>query len=96
MSDQRKTISCCNIGDRVTRLGEFLPVVRLFSLGSFFKITEVAQIFGLLFSMVKLHNVLISTKMGWASCWAIFSQTHLVTLIQRKTKESSQTKLFIL
>jgi hypothetical protein len=39
---------------RVTRLGEFLPFVRLFSLGSFWEITEVAQIYGVLFPQVKL------------------------------------------
>jgi hypothetical protein len=37
---------------RVTRLGEFSPVGRL--LGSFVKITEIAQIMGLLFSTVKV------------------------------------------
>jgi hypothetical protein len=31
----------------VTRLGEFLPIGRLFSLSSFFLITEVAEILGL-------------------------------------------------
>jgi hypothetical protein len=30
--------------NRVTRLGEFLPIGRLFSLGSVFQITKVAQI----------------------------------------------------
>jgi hypothetical protein len=35
---------------RVTRLGEFSPFGRLFSLASLLKISEVAQILGLLFS----------------------------------------------
>jgi hypothetical protein len=35
------------------RLGEFSPIVQLFSLGSFLKITEVAQIFGDFFSTEK-------------------------------------------
>jgi hypothetical protein len=38
---------------RVTRLGEFSPNERLFSLGSFLKITEVDQIFGDFFSTEK-------------------------------------------
>jgi hypothetical protein len=36
---------------RVTRLGEISPIGRLFSLGSFMKMTEVVQIFMLLFYM---------------------------------------------
>jgi hypothetical protein len=34
----------------MTRFGEFSPIVRLFTLGSFLKLKEAAQIFGLLFS----------------------------------------------
>ena len=45
----------------MTGLGEFLPIGRLFSLGSFSKITEVAQISGLLISAVK-NPVLILRK----------------------------------
>jgi hypothetical protein len=37
---------------RVTRLGKCLPFGRLFSGGSGLKITEVAQIFGLLFPTI--------------------------------------------
>jgi hypothetical protein len=58
---------------RVTRLGEFSPVRRLFILGIFLKITKVAHIFGLPFLTVK--------EMCWAMFWAIFSQTHMLTLI---------------
>jgi hypothetical protein len=38
----------------VTRLGEVSPIWRLFNLVNLFKITKVAQIFGLLFSMVQV------------------------------------------
>jgi hypothetical protein len=38
-------------GAWVTRLGEYLPIWQLFSFGNFFKITEVALIFGQLYSM---------------------------------------------
>jgi hypothetical protein len=44
----------------------------------FLKNTNGAQIVWLLFSMEKV--VLIVTKKGWVTLWAIFSQTHLVTL----------------
>jgi hypothetical protein len=44
---------------RVTRLGKFLPIGRLFSLGSFIKTTFVSKN-GLLFI-----KVIILTKMGW-------------------------------
>jgi hypothetical protein len=40
---------------RVTRLAEFSPIGPLFSLGSFLKNTEVAQVFGLLFPAVKKY-----------------------------------------
>jgi hypothetical protein len=43
------------------------------------KITEIAHIFGLLFATVKVMRSFF-TKMLWATFWAIFSQTHLVTL----------------
>jgi hypothetical protein len=45
-----------NVGIRVTRSGEFSPFGRLFSLGRFSKITQLAQISGLLFSTVKIIN----------------------------------------
>jgi hypothetical protein len=53
-------------------LGEFSPVGRLFSLGSFLKITEEAQMVGLLFFYGKILT-LILTKKGWASFCTIFS-----------------------
>jgi hypothetical protein len=44
-------------------------------LGGSLKITRVAQIFG-----PQKSYVLSMKVMGWATFWAIFSQTHLVTL----------------
>jgi hypothetical protein len=67
---------------RVTRLGEFSPIGWLFTLGSFLKMTEVAQIFGLLFPNVSATYVLILTESGLGNSWASFSQTHLVTLFE--------------
>jgi hypothetical protein len=64
----------------VTRLGEFSPIGRLFSFNSFLKITKVANIFWPLFPTVKVYNKFWQ-KMDWAKFWAIFSQTHLVTLM---------------
>jgi hypothetical protein len=51
----------------------------LLTLGSFMKTTETSQIYGLLFSMVNAMHKFIQT-IYWATFWAIFSQTHLVTL----------------
>jgi hypothetical protein len=42
----------CILPNRVRRLGEFLLIWRLFTLGSGLKITEVEHISGLLFSTV--------------------------------------------
>jgi hypothetical protein len=43
------------------------------------KITGVAHIFGLISFHGKI-DVLISTKMNWATFWATFSRAHLITL----------------
>jgi hypothetical protein len=47
----------------VTRWGEFSPNGRLLTMGTFSKITEVAQIFELLFSK-SINYLLILTKFG--------------------------------
>jgi hypothetical protein len=66
---------------RATSLGEFSPMVRLFTLDSVLNITEVAQIFkATFFSTEPVMYYLVLTKNGWAAFWAIFSPTHLVTL----------------
>jgi hypothetical protein len=49
----------------------------LFTLDSYWNITEVSHILGLLDYMEKL-KALILAKMDWATFWAIFSQIHLV------------------
>jgi hypothetical protein len=51
----------------------------LFTLGSFSKITEVAQLFGLNFTTVESYAHILE-KMGWAAFWAMFFLTHLVNL----------------
>jgi hypothetical protein len=43
-------------------------------------ILDTSAIFGSLFPTIKITHVLILTRNGWATFWAIFSQTHLVTL----------------
>lgn len=45
-----------------------------------FSITEVARVLGVLFSTIKVMYH-FCPKMGWATTWAIFLQTHLVTLV---------------
>jgi hypothetical protein len=56
---------------RVTRLGEFSPIGWLITLGSFFLITEVAKIFGLLFSTVKVRYQFWPKSVGLPS-WRFF------------------------
>jgi hypothetical protein len=48
------------------------------------KITDVAQIFRLLFPESASY-VLVLTKKVLATFWAMFSQTHLVTLFEKPT-----------
>jgi hypothetical protein len=51
---------------------------------SFLIIAEVGHMFEYFFRGKSF--VLIMTKMGWATFWAIYSQTHLVTLIVSEKK----------
>jgi hypothetical protein len=60
------------------RLGEFSPIGRLFSLGSFLKLTEGDP--WLLYSTDKTAYLFILTKTVWSTIWAIFSQPHLAPL----------------
>jgi hypothetical protein len=76
--------------DRVTRLGESSLIRRLFTLGTLMENTVVAQKFDYFFQ----GSTLVLAKNGWATFWAIFSQTHLVTLppdllSQRETRRNS-------
>jgi hypothetical protein len=66
---------------RVTRLVEFSLIGRLFSLISYFENGRSSPNLCATF----LHgerSASILTKHVWATFWAIFSQTHLVTLPQ--------------
>jgi hypothetical protein len=65
---------------RVTRLGEFSPTWQFFTFGSSSENDKSIPNFGLCtFQHVNI-DILILTKMYWATIWATFSQTHLVTL----------------
>jgi hypothetical protein len=48
--------------------------------GQFFENYTISPHFGATF-FLSIDYVLISAKMGWATFWAIFSQTYLVTLL---------------
>jgi hypothetical protein len=76
------------IENRGTRLGEISPTGRLFSLGSFMKMTEVVRIFCSSFFTWKMCCVKFYKKMFWATFratfWAIFSNTQLVTLVENQ------------
>jgi hypothetical protein len=63
----------------VTRLGEFKFFGDIFGVVFFEKNPYVENIFRIPHFPGKSY-VLIVTKMGWATFWATFSQTHLGTL----------------
>jgi hypothetical protein len=69
---------------RVTELGEIATIGRLFILVSFLQTTPN---FRLLFPQQKL--CIRFEKMYWAAVWAIFSQTHPVTLATAKNLKGS-------
>jgi hypothetical protein len=51
----------------------------LSTLGNYFNFTEESTRVWQLLAMVKFKNK-FGQKMGWATFWAIFSETHLLTL----------------
>jgi hypothetical protein len=67
-------------------------------LGTFLKMAELAQIFGLPYSKLKIMY-LFWQKIGWATFWANFSQTHLVTLMSgylQGERQNADMKMFFL
>jgi hypothetical protein len=79
----------------VTSLGEFSPIGRLFTLGSGFKITEVVQIFRLLFfngtSYVCIH---CDKKMVGLHFGRLFQKTHLVALDNSSAQKMTKLRIF--
>jgi hypothetical protein len=67
--------STAKASDRVTRLGELSPNGQLFSLGGFWKITEVhSPHFGLLFSTAKALLIInLEKKKNKTRIWRLFS-----------------------
>jgi hypothetical protein len=62
----------------MTRLDEFSPIGQLLAVGCFFENYTSSPSFGAIFP----HSIILIWKnMGWATFWATFSQTELVTLM---------------
>jgi hypothetical protein len=55
--------------------------------------TEVALIFGFFFHSTSY--VFIVTKIGWATYWATFSQTHQVTLVSATQQRNEDVFEFL-
>jgi hypothetical protein len=64
-------------------LGEFSPIWAIGNFGLVLKITEVVQVLVHLSFTVKVMYQFFLQNMGWSAFWAIFSQTHLVTLAKK-------------
>jgi hypothetical protein len=77
-------------GNRVTRLGEFSHIGRLFALSSFFNYKIIPHLWAPL--VYKNDKAFILANMYWATFWAIFSQTHLVALPGKR--KSAEKKLW--
>jgi hypothetical protein len=67
---------------RVTGLGKLSPNGRVFTLGSFFKLQKVPSFCATFFLNIPIFH---TQTFGWSTFWAIFSQTHLVTVYSRHT-----------
>jgi hypothetical protein len=74
------------------RFGEFSPIWRSFAFVSVLKMTEVAQIFGLLVSTVT-DQLCINFDQKWLGrhIGRLFSQTHLVTLVAHQFEAQIKT-----
>jgi hypothetical protein len=84
--------------DRVTRSGNFSPLGRLFTLGrkSYEKNTQVVKICGLpTYLHIYWVKIIFGQKRVWATFWAIFKQTHLVTLTPRDDAILFNMRLFL-
>jgi hypothetical protein len=77
----------------VTRWGEFSPVGRLFSLGSFFLNDRDRKSRFLGYFFRGKSYVFILTKIGWAIFWATFSQAHQMFTLQRYQTYSCKEKV---
>jgi hypothetical protein len=82
------------ITDRVTRLCEFLPTGRLFSLCCLDKITCVAHICDQFLPWPK-SSISFDKKCARATFWATLSQSHPVTLITDRFLPSMSQFLFL-
>jgi hypothetical protein len=75
------------LATRVTRLDEFSPDGRLLTFGKSFLLQKKSKILGYLIRKNILHMKQSLTN-TWLGCiWAIFSQTHLVTLLATATSD---------
>jgi hypothetical protein len=82
------SVSLCELSsvvNKVTRLVELSPIKSLFPLVTFIKFALIAQIFWLHFSTVKVAHKFKKNLLGHIF-GAIFSRTHLVTLVVKSTK----------
>jgi hypothetical protein len=66
----------------MTGLGEFSPIGRLLSLGSFLKTAEGALTFLATFFQSKNYVSNLTRKIVWATFWTTFPQTYLVALVR--------------
>jgi hypothetical protein len=72
----KKYLETGNQGDQIGRIFAYCVTV---CFGQFFENKRNSRHFWNTFFTVKMYSN-FGEKMGWASFWAIFSQTHLVTL----------------
>jgi hypothetical protein len=70
----------------VTRLGEFSPLWRIFSLGVFWKIRKLRKFIDYFFPKVSVLY-LFWQKTSWDTFWATFSQTHLGHPVPNQSSE---------
>jgi hypothetical protein len=76
------------VGNKLTRLGEFSPIGRWFTSGSFLKIIKSCTIFNFFFpGYLQVKYIFDKNCIGLHS-WCFFSKTDQVTLFATCTSES--------
>jgi hypothetical protein len=76
-----KLFYAVSVHSRVTGLSYFLPIGWLSTLGRFWRLQRKPLFLGDFFR--GWNHPFVWEKMDWATHWAIISQTHLVTLVDR-------------
>jgi hypothetical protein len=76
-------VDCLQLSDRVAGLGEFSPIVRLFTLGCFQKVAKLCAKYWATSCPREELCIGLGQKTSWGTLLALLSQTHPVTQLRK-------------